>query len=153
MTAHSIRARMWFAALAFAMVAAALTAGCAGAPVSWVPDGANMTSAQVDELAKTADLSSLGTVALADAPERRTTVLVWLRRQGADGERAATLLTTGFPDRTAAVPVLVELATVDGVRCLVVVEAAPGIDGELTAKRLWLFEFQSGTLVRSATFQ
>jgi hypothetical protein len=148
-----IRARVAVPALALAVLLSTLVAsGCSGVPTSWVPDGGALTSAQVDELAKNTDLSSASAVSIADAPDRRTEVLVWLRRRGADGGRAASLLTKGFPDRTEAIPVLVELAMVDGVRSLVVVEAAPGVEGELTAKRLWLFRFESGTLVRSATF-
>jgi len=141
------------------LAAVSLAAGCGGVRASWVPDGGTLTSTEVDELAKTADLSQVSSIDVADAPEARTDVLVWLRTKGADGARAASLLTKGFPDRTAAVPVLVEVALVDGVRSLIVVEAAQGIEtaqgvaGALTAKRLWLFEFESGSLIRSATFQ
>lgn len=119
----------------------------------WVPDGGSLTSKQVDELASAADLSRVSDVDIEHAPDVRTDVLVWLRGKGSDGDRAASLLTRGFPDRTAAVPVVVEIAEIDGVRSLIVVEAAGGMDGQLTLRRLWLFEMQSGKLVRSGTFQ
>jgi hypothetical protein len=141
--------------VAIALLAALLMLGaCAGRirPV-WEPDGGSLTDSQVDALAAGADVSAASGVALEDAPDVRTDVLVWLRSQGADGDRAASLLTAGFPDRTAAVPLYVEIAQVDGVRSLIVVEAAGAKDGTLGVKRLWLFEMLSGRLVRSKTFQ
>jgi hypothetical protein len=131
-----------------------LLVACTGAiePV-WVPDGGSLTSAQVDELAAAADLSPIRGVGLEQAPDVRTDVLVWLRGRGPDGDRAASLLTRGFPERTAAVPVHVEIAQVDGARSLIVVDAAGGKSGALDLKRLWLFDMASGRLLRSTTFE
>jgi hypothetical protein len=135
-------------------VVASLVSACQPGPaVQWVPDGGSLTSAQVDALAQGADISAVSGVPLESAPDSRNDVLVWLRQKGADGDRAASLLTIGFPERTKAIPVLVEIADVNGVRSLITVEAAAGQGGRLTAKRLWLFELTSGKLVRSATFQ
>jgi hypothetical protein len=141
------------AAIALATAATLLVACTSGVQPVWVPDAGSLTPKQVDELAAAADVSRVSSVDVEHAPDVRTDVLVWLRGKGSDGDRAASLLTQGFPDRTAAVPVLVEVAEVDGVRSLVAVEAAGGKDGRLTVRRLWLFELKSGRLVRSATFQ
>jgi hypothetical protein len=141
---------------AIAMLAAAAVLVCAcqpGPAVEWVPDGGSLSSAQVDALAQGADISAVSGVSLDSAPDSRNDVLVWLRQRGGDGDRAASLLTIGFPERTQAIPVLVEIADVNGVRSLITVEAAAGQGGRLTAKRLWLFELTSGKLIRSATFQ
>lgn len=144
----------WIGAFAALATAALLASACATGPAAtWVPDGGSLTSAQVDALAQGTDISAVGDVSLESAPDSRNDVLVWLRQKGADGDRAASLLTIGFPERTQAIPVLIEIADVDGLRSLIVVEAAPGQGGRLTAKRLWLFQLASGKLVRSATFQ
>jgi hypothetical protein len=141
-------------ALAALAATAVLVSACQTGPaVKWVPDGGSLTSAQVDTLAQGADISAVSGVALDTAPDSRNDVLVWLRQKGSDGDRAASLLTIGFPERTQAIPVLVEIADVNGVRSLIAVEAAAGQGGQLTVKRLWLFELTSGKLVRSATFQ
>jgi hypothetical protein len=141
-------------AIAMLVVTAVLVSACQPGPaVEWVADGGSLTSAQVDALAQAADISAVSDVPLDSAPDSRNDVLVWLRQKGSDGDRAASLLTIGFPERTQAIPVLVEIADVNGVRSLIAVEAAAGPGGRLTAKRLWLFELASGKLVRSATFQ
>jgi hypothetical protein len=85
--------------------------------------------------------------------DARVDVLVWLRGRGSSGERAASLLTKGFPERTAAVPVLVRVAKVDGVRAVIVVEAIGETNGPLDARRLWVFEYSSGRLVSSSTYR
>jgi hypothetical protein len=139
--------------MALTAVAFMLTACASASQPLWVPDAGTLTPGQVDEIAANADLSRVGGVAIADAPDVRTDALVWLRQQGIDGDRAASLLTQGFPERTAAVPVVVEIAEVDRVRSLIAVEAIVGKDGKLSMKRLWLFEIASGRLIRSATFQ
>jgi hypothetical protein len=138
---------------ALAAVALLLAACTSGSRPAWVPEGGALTAKQVDELSATADLSGVSGVDIEHAPDVRTDALVWLRGRGGDGDRAASLLTQGFPDRTAAVPVLVEIAEVDGVRSLIAVEAAGGKDGKLSVRRLWLFELESGKLLRSGTFQ
>jgi hypothetical protein len=129
------------------------TACSRGPRVSYVPDGAATTAAKVEKLAQNVDLSAAAGIDIEHAPDVRLDVLVWLREQGAVGKRAATLLTTGFPDRTAAVPVLVEVANVDGVRSLVVVEAFGGRAGALTYRRLWIFNYETGDMLRSAAYR
>jgi hypothetical protein len=140
------------AAMMSVAVALLLVACASASQPQWVPEAGTLTSQQVDDIAASADLSKVADVDIAKAPDVRTDALVWLRRQGSDGDRAASLLTAGFPERTAAVPVLVEVAQVDGVRSLIAVEAISDKDGKLGMRRLWLFELASGKLIRSATF-
>jgi hypothetical protein len=136
------------------MLVGAMMSGCARsfAP-KFVPDGGSLSSSDVESMAQSVDLSPVAGIDVEHAPDARTDALVWLRRQGALGDRAATLLTVGFPDRTASVPLVVEIAQVDGVRSLVVVEAFGASGGPLAFRRLWLFDLKTGDLVRSSAFR
>jgi hypothetical protein len=136
------------------LVATVLASGCVSRPrVDWIPDGPSRTITEVVQSVSTVDISAVRDVRIEDAPDERTAVLVWLREQGTDGDRAASLLTQGFPTRTASVPVRVEIAPVDGVRSLIAVEAFGEKTGLLVYRRVWVFEMDSGRLVRSAAFR
>jgi hypothetical protein len=78
-------------------------------------------------------------------------VLSDLRTQGGFGERAADLLTVGFPDQTASVPVLVRGCSVDGVDAILVVEAFGSAQSMLVHRRLWVFDRATGELLRAAS--
>jgi hypothetical protein len=104
-------------------------------------------------LARQADLSPAEGIDVAHAPDARVDVLVWLRGRGSAGEHVASLLTVGFPERTAAVPVLVRVGDVDGVRSVVVVEAIGDASGPLTWRRLWVFDYATGGVVLSSTYR
>jgi hypothetical protein len=121
--------------------------------IAFTADVGSMSAAEIDTLAEGADLGSVEGVDVAEAPDVRTDALVWLRGQGAVGDRAATLLTVGFPARTAAVPLIVQVASVDGVRSLVVIEAFGDKSGPLRYRRLWVFDYKTGDLVRSAAYR
>lgn len=136
-----------------AVSATILVSGCARPLVDYRPDGGSMTFLEAEDLARATDVSGVADVKLADAPAKRTEVLTSLRTKGADGVRAAELLTEGFPVPNSAVPVLVMIAKVDGVRSLVAVEAYKGSDGTLSRRRLWVFDLKTGAVVRSATFR
>ncbi len=128
--------------------------GCRSAdPTVFIPAGGTTTIAKVEALAEQTDLSAVASVEVQQAPDARLGVLVWLRGRGADGERAATLLTIGFPERTAAVPVRIEVANVDGVRSLIAVEAYGDASGPLVHRRLWVFDLATGKLTRSASYR
>jgi len=147
------RNRSALAAIAL-VLAGALTA-CSAAPFTVVfePSGPAMTSAQTDRLADTADVRSLSGVEVADAPGLRAKTLSDLRTRGAIGVRAADLLTIGFPEKTAAVPVIVRACKVDGKDAIVVVEAFAGKSGELTSRRLWVFDSANGDILHAASFR
>lgn len=140
--------------LAAVLLIAALVAGCcAPVRVVWIPEGKPQTLVDSEQTARDADISYASGTDPEDAPDLRGEVLVWLRERGPDGDRAASLLTQGFPARVKAVPVHVEIASVDGTRSLIVVEAIAGSPGRLDARRLWVFEMDSGRLVRSTSFR
>ena len=147
------RNRTFASVAALAAVVAVLIAGCGRPLFDYRPDSGSMTFLEAQDLARAADISGVADLALEDAPARRTEVLTSLRTKGADGKRAAELLTEGFPVRNAAVPVLIVFADVDGVRSLVAVEAYKGADGKLSRRRLWVFDLKTGAIGRSATFR
>jgi hypothetical protein len=136
------------------VVAAVLLAACSRSiQIEYTADAGSMSAAEVETLAKEADLGPVDGVSVEDAPDARTDALVWLRGQGAIGDRAATLLMVGFPARTAAVPLIVRVARVDGVRSLVAIEAFGGESGPLSSRRLWVFDYETGDLLRSASYR
>jgi hypothetical protein len=146
-TRHSRGPMIALIVLALAIAAA----GCGSAvDISFDESGEPLSLAQVEVLARQADLSPADGIDVAHAPDARVDVLVWLRGRGSAGEHAASLLTVGFPERTAAVPVLVR---VDGVRSVVVVEAVGGASGPLTWRRLWVFDYATDRVVLSATYR
>jgi hypothetical protein len=131
-----------------------VVAGCGSrVDISFDESGAPLSLAQVETLARQADLSPAEGIDVAHAPDARVDVLVWLRGRGSAGEHVASLLTVGFPERTAAVPVLVRVGDVDGVRSVVVVEAIGDASGPLTWRRLWVFDYATGGVVLSSTYR
>jgi len=114
--------------------------------------GAPLTSAAAETLAATTDIAALSDVTSTDAPALRDQMLAQLRAKGAAGTRAAELLTTGFPERTASVPVLVRDCAVDGIDAVVVVEAYGDPGKSLTHRRLWIFDRATGAILRAASF-
>ena len=136
------------------MLAGTILSGCTRSfTPRFVPDGGTLSSADVESMTQSVDLSPVAGIDVEHAPDARTDALVWLRRQGSSGDRAATLMTMGFPDRTAAVPLIVEIAQLDGVRSLVVIEAFGKASGPLSYRRLWLFDLETGDLLRSTAFR
>lgn len=136
------------------IVAAAVLLACSSAVrIEYAPEAGPMSAVEVERLAEDADLGPVEGVSVDDAPDARTDALVWLRGQGAIGDRAATLLTVGFPARTAAVPLIVRVASVDGVRSLVVVEAFGRASGPLSYRRLWVFDYETGAVLRSSAYR
>jgi len=128
---------------------------CAAKPFAlrYEPSGAALTSKAAEELAATTDISALSKTTADEAVDLRAEVLAQLRAKDEAGARAADLLTQGFPERTAAVPVLVRLSSVDGTSAVVVVEAFGDDDGTLTHRRLWVFSLESGAVLRAASFR
>jgi hypothetical protein len=138
--------------VAFAVVI--LAAGCGGPfHARFDPSGAALTTSAAERLARATDISALARVRATDAPALRDTVLRDLRTRGASGDRAATLLTAGFPERTLAVPVLVRVCPVDGRAAIVVVEAFGEAPGYLVHRRLWVFDAASGGILAAASFR
>lgn len=140
----------------FLAVAVLLVAGCAKeAPyrLEFVESGAALTGLAAEDLAARTSAGALTKVSSEDAPDMRAQTLRDMVARGTKGARAAELLTTGFPERTPAVPILVRFSSVDGTSSVIVVEAFGDADGTLTHKRLWVFAEQSGAIVRAASFR
>ena len=131
-----------------------LLAACAPRPYAlrFEPNGAPMTEPSAKQLAAATDISSLASVSTTDAPALRDTALKELRTRGTLGVRAADLLTTGFPEHTASVPVLVRVCTVNGTASIVVVEAFGDAGKTLTHRRLWVFDRATGAVTLAASF-
>lgn len=129
--------------------------GCAARQyeLDYDASGSPLTGKAAEELAAGTDIATLSAVKTEDAPAMRARVLDDLRSKGSEGARAAELLTTGFPERTAAVPILVRLSSVDGTSAVVVVEAFGDEGGTLEHRRLWVFALESGSIVRAASFR
>lgn len=140
-------------ALMFLVVASIALAGCSVHKVVLETDGAPMDSASVEQLAKTADLSPADGIDVAQAPAARMRVLADLRTRGKMGDRAASLLTAGFPERTTAIPVFVRACAFEGRSALVVVEAYGSTTGPLTHRRLWVFDVNSGAIIRASSYR
>jgi hypothetical protein len=136
-----------------ALAAALVLTGCVPAKPVFDLSGAPLTVAQAESLAKSADLASVASVDVAHAPQARQRVLADLRATGATGDRAATLLTKGFPPDAASVPVLVRVGAVDGRTCLIAVEAWGDASGALTHRRLWLFDFGTEQLIKAGSYR
>lgn len=115
------------------------------------PTGSPLTGAEAERLAAATDISSLASVTATEAIALRVTVLADLRTHGAFGERAADLLTVGFPEQTPSVPVLVRGSRVDGFDAVVAVEAFATGGGKLVHRRLWVFDRTTGAVLRAAS--
>lgn len=141
------------AAVALLLAGAVLVAGCGARTTVLETGAAPLDTAGVVQIAKTADLGPAAGVTVADAPAKRSAMLAALRTRGTVGDRAATFLTRGFPEQTAAIPVLVRECRVNGVDAIVVVEAYGSGSGALTMRRLWIFDAASGAVIRAGTYR
>lgn len=149
-----MRRRIVATCIALFVAATSLTAcKSTGYSLRYEPSGAPLTGAGAESLAAKTDIAALAKTPTSDAPALRDKVLQDLRLKGSEGARIADLLTQGFPPKTAAVPALVRLSSVDGTSAVVVVEAFGDSGGTLTHRRLWVFALSSGALVRAASFQ
>lgn len=146
-----MRTRLAIAAVLSALVLAA----CSGGSLPGVrleTEGAPLTAAGAERLAASTDIRAFASVETSRAPALRASALQELRASGEAGTRAADLLTAGFPEKTASVPVLVRFCRVDGADAVMAVEAYGDAGSMITHRRLWVFDRDSGTLLRAASF-
>jgi hypothetical protein len=140
--------------IAIVLGLAAAASGCSPRyALRFETSGTPLTGPQAEQLASSTDISALASVTATDAAGMRAQVLADLRTRGELGQRAADLLTAGFPENTAAVPVLVRASTVDGIDAVIVVEAFGSPGENLTHRRLWVFDRASGAVLRAASFR
>jgi hypothetical protein len=146
-----MRARLVMAVVLSALALAACGQGSLPG-VRLETEGAPLTAAGAERLAASTDIRAFASVETSRAPALRASALQELRASGEAGTRAAELLTAGFPEQTASVPVLVRFCQIDGVDAVVVVEAYGDAGGMITHRRLWVFDRNSGALLRAASF-
>lgn len=128
--------------------------GCRGRDtLAFVDAHGVYTTRQVREMARKCALGNVAGSPVSDASGLRQERLSRLREMGADGTRAANVLTVGFPVDTRSVPVRVEAASVDGVDAWVVVEAWGPRGGTLDSRRVWVFDRSDGRVLTVATFR
>lgn len=140
--------------LILVLAAAIALAGCSRSfQVTFEPNGAPLDAAGAESLARGLDISALSSFDSASAPTERQTVLKDLRLRGQAGDRAATLLTEGFPPDTPSVPVLVRISPFGGRQALVVVEAYGDASGPLAHRRLWVFDLETGAVLDAASYK
>jgi hypothetical protein len=152
--ASAVRARIRTVvrAAALLLTAIVLAACSARTGVVFDPKAGSMTMAQVEQRARTTSVASASDLDRTSAPAARQKVLVDLRTRGADGQRAAALLTKGFPQDTPSVPVWIGVGPVDGIRSVVAIEAYPDKTGRLQWRRLWVFDIGTGAVRLAATY-
>ncbi|MGB4593416.1 MAG: hypothetical protein WBI63_06540 [Coriobacteriia bacterium] len=132
-------------------VCIALT-GCS-TTFEYVPEGAQYTFAEAEELASSAPLGSASDMKTSDANGVRQERLTELRGYG-DAERAlADALTRDFPADHAAVPLRIEAGTVDGKDAWIIIEAWGDKDATLTHKRLWVLDRATYAVIGSSSFR
>lgn len=135
-----------------ALAAVLVLAGCGRPAVRFIPEGGQYSLP--DARAKARTLSSpYSHTATDDAADARKTALVGLRREGTVGAEAADILTARFPSDASGVPYYVEAATINGRAAWFVVEATPGSDGKLSARRLWVLDRKTGTVRTSSAIR
>jgi len=143
---RSRRIRLVFAAI---LVVAMMT-GCS-------PDGPTFVSAANTYSAETVtsvldrdDVVGAEGSPTDEARDKQQDALVALRRQGAEGSKAADLITETFANSSPGVPFYVERATFDGTEALIVAEVIGPKGGTLKDKRVWVID-DSGQILFSAT--
>ncbi len=130
-----------------------LTAGCAKSGLEYIPTGGSYSMDEAQEAAASTSLESVKDVRTADAPMLRTERLGKLRTQGPDASALADALTKDFPSETAAVPLRIESATVDGIGVWLVVEAWGDENDVLAHRRLWVIDRTTLEIIGSSSFR
>jgi hypothetical protein len=107
--------------------------------VTYIPEGGSYASGDLAGLLENADAGPAARVKADAAASARQEALASLR--GKDDELTALvdMLTAEFPADVAAVPFLVERATVDGETAWIVLETWGEPGEELSHRRLWVF--------------
>ncbi|TDB38481.1 MAG: hypothetical protein D9V44_05610 [Actinobacteria bacterium] len=130
-----------------------LGAGCSKPGLEYIPTGGSYTMDEAQAAAVSTSLEAVKGVKTADAPALRTKRLEQLRTEGPEASALADLLTKDFPSETAAVPLRIESATIDGDDCWLVIEAWGDENGVLTHRRLWIIDRATLEITGSSSFR
>lgn len=139
--------------LAVLLLLLVLAVGCSSADLEFIPTGGEYTRQEAQDAAAAIDIEPVRDVTSADAPEMRSERLESLRSNGTEASALADALTRDFPSETAAVPLRVEAASVDGVDVWLVFEAWGDEGGTLTHRRLWILDREALTVIGSSSFR
>ncbi len=129
------RVSQYVAAALFALV---LLAGCSGNPPRFVDEDNVYSADQALELPLDVHAGAVAGRPAEDAEELRTDTLAALRREGGEKADIAALITQSLPVKSRGVPIYIELAEVDKVSSIIVVEAVGRDGGKLDGKRVWV---------------
>lgn len=132
--------------MAVSLVALTLLTGCTENAPRFVDEGASYSADQVLDLPLDINPGAVAGRPTSEAAELRSESLAALRREGGEKSAIATLITTTIPLKSRGVPVYVELADVDSVPAVVVIEAVGPKDGKLEGKRVWVLS-RSGKIL------
>lgn len=136
------------------LIIALALAGCGrDTVIVYMPEGGSYTLAEAGDVARSVDVTPLEKVTSEEVSDTRQEYLTDLRGHGADASLVADALTRDFPLDTAAVPLLVEAAEVDGHQVWLIVEAWAEDGGTLSHRRLWLLDRDTLDLVDSMSFR
>lgn len=143
------RTLLFFAVFALTL----LLAGCSKPVLEYIPSGGTYTLDEVQRSASGVALDGVDHISTSDAPAARAKRMLELRAEGSDASALADALTRDFPSDTAAVPIRIERATVDGSKVWIVIEAWGDQDGTLSHRRLWLLDQATLQVTGSSSFR
>lgn len=124
--------------LIIAALSALVLSGCATPTIRFIEDGNSYTEDSASRLLEESDAGPLTDSPSSDAAKLEHDALVDLRKSGATGATAATLITKTLPAGRRAVTYYVERATFESQSALIVIEATGPSGGKLDAKSLWV---------------
>lgn len=135
------------------IIALALVGCGRNTTMEYIPEGGSYALVEIEAVARSVNVTPLENVLPSDIPDTRQKYLTDLRGHGGEASRVADALTRDFPLDTAAVPLLVEAAEVDGRPVWLIVEAWAEEGGTLAHRRLWLLDRETLDLVDSMSFR
>lgn len=138
--------------VALMLVTVLTTSACTSpSAIDYIPEGGSYEADDLTGALESSDPGAAARVETPDAPEVRQDALARLRRNGEDASTIADILTSEFPVDVAAVPYRVELGEYEGSRAWVVYETWGETEGKLSARRLWVFSYEDGTLLTATS--
>ncbi|MBN1459884.1 MAG: hypothetical protein JXA57_10115 [Armatimonadetes bacterium] len=147
------RLRMTAVPVMLLIIALALTGCGRNTSIEFIPQGGTYSLEDMADVALSVDISPLKDVPATEVSVLRQEYLTALRGYGSEASAVADALTRDFPLDTAAIPLHVEAANVDGTDVWLIVEAWAETGGPLEHRRLWLLDRATLGLVDSVSFR
>jgi len=140
------RQSVWLALLV-AVVTALLLSGCASNAPRFVDERKSYSADAALELPLDINAGAVAGRPVSEADKLRTDALADLRRQGGDKADVAAIITKSLPNNSHGVPFYIELAEVDNVPAIIVIEAIGPKKGTLEDKRVWVLDRKGSILL------